>query len=717
LPARCSHKYAFIGRERKYDYGVGCLIIEVLLSFGAVNALVPLMVIVILIAAAAGLTRGWSVLKIFGIESLMGISAAGKGSLVRKTAFKGSAGQIFFKPPHAAAVGKAIEAGGEKMRGSKYSAVRKMGYLAGGRAGGIAARRDIDNRLSNRALKNDLIKDLNSKPKEMAGSIYGQTKPTTKSGRFTQRVQMSVLGLSPKTGSTLKNASKRLVGASAAVSGIAGPLGTAMVTGTAYDRAKHRYEQAKAYSAKAPEGDKVATEAREKAAYELHNVRQTREDSSRANASEKDFEINKHAGRGITSKTELESADDAINYLNKNSKQMIKADELDEGTLANKLADLEKVKRFNVMHNKLKDSIVNSPNAKKAMKDFVNAYLAGGLTAIGAKEVTKNEIRRKIDKEGMLPPVATTAVTLTEHKPWRERAREQFTAKKAVENAKKAGKWTKKNWIAIPFLPITAPLIGAELVNKKAAKLSSRGMEKLLEGRMKMLDGLKQMKQTDKEDLVRTYANEMNDLLERQRGDLLKEQEARKESLAGMIEAEARSTDVKARDALRKEIESKTKEMATVTDNEKRLRKMIEDSELRKDRLSKLQREDRKRGTGMLTLDAYMNYTASREELKKILADKEDITIDKIASYRSLKITRKYDAEKNKTKPVDIDGSEIKNLIDNKAELAKELGTKGVNPSLSKTVRFWQMKQYYRNAHGGAEPSGKALDDIITDLM
>ena len=32
--------------------------LAILLSFGAVNALIPIMVIIILIAAAAGLTRG-----------------------------------------------------------------------------------------------------------------------------------------------------------------------------------------------------------------------------------------------------------------------------------------------------------------------------------------------------------------------------------------------------------------------------------------------------------------------------------------------------------------------------------------------------------------------------------------------------------------------------------------------------------------------------------
>lgn len=53
--------------------------IPVLLSFGAIYAYIPVIVIVILIAAAAGLSRGTSIFAIFGIGSLMGIGATKKG--------------------------------------------------------------------------------------------------------------------------------------------------------------------------------------------------------------------------------------------------------------------------------------------------------------------------------------------------------------------------------------------------------------------------------------------------------------------------------------------------------------------------------------------------------------------------------------------------------------------------------------------------------------
>ncbi|MDE1873747.1 MAG: hypothetical protein KGI04_01350 [Candidatus Micrarchaeota archaeon] len=69
------------------------MLLAVVLSFGAVDALIPLLVIMILIAAAAGLTRGYNLFRIFGIGTLAGIGAAGlsgKGSLVGKTSYSKS---------------------------------------------------------------------------------------------------------------------------------------------------------------------------------------------------------------------------------------------------------------------------------------------------------------------------------------------------------------------------------------------------------------------------------------------------------------------------------------------------------------------------------------------------------------------------------------------------------------------------------------------------
>lgn len=69
--------------------------LAIILTFGSIDALIPLVIIIILIAAAAGLTRGFNVLKFFGIETLAGIGAASaaKGSLIRKTAYGRGAGE------------------------------------------------------------------------------------------------------------------------------------------------------------------------------------------------------------------------------------------------------------------------------------------------------------------------------------------------------------------------------------------------------------------------------------------------------------------------------------------------------------------------------------------------------------------------------------------------------------------------------------------------
>ncbi len=55
------------------------------LSIGAINALIPLMIIVILIVAAAGSTRGYSIFNLFGIAVLAGIGT-GRGSVQGRSA-------------------------------------------------------------------------------------------------------------------------------------------------------------------------------------------------------------------------------------------------------------------------------------------------------------------------------------------------------------------------------------------------------------------------------------------------------------------------------------------------------------------------------------------------------------------------------------------------------------------------------------------------------
>jgi len=73
--------------------------LAVLLSFGAVNSLIPLLIIIMLIAAAAGLTRGYNLFAIFGIGTLVGAaSAAKKGSVVGRNPYRAVAYKSQFMP-------------------------------------------------------------------------------------------------------------------------------------------------------------------------------------------------------------------------------------------------------------------------------------------------------------------------------------------------------------------------------------------------------------------------------------------------------------------------------------------------------------------------------------------------------------------------------------------------------------------------------------------
>jgi len=64
--------------------------ISIILSIGAINALIPLIIILILIVAAAGLMRGYNIFALFGIGVLLG--GAGKATLAGKNVASNTAG-------------------------------------------------------------------------------------------------------------------------------------------------------------------------------------------------------------------------------------------------------------------------------------------------------------------------------------------------------------------------------------------------------------------------------------------------------------------------------------------------------------------------------------------------------------------------------------------------------------------------------------------------
>ncbi len=62
--------------------------IWLIFTLGAIYALIPLIIILILIAAAAGSTRGASIFEIFGISALVGIGGGAKGTIEGKSISK-----------------------------------------------------------------------------------------------------------------------------------------------------------------------------------------------------------------------------------------------------------------------------------------------------------------------------------------------------------------------------------------------------------------------------------------------------------------------------------------------------------------------------------------------------------------------------------------------------------------------------------------------------
>ena len=66
-------------------------LMHLVLSLGDVNALIPLIIILILIVAAGGLTRGFSIFSLFGLGTLTGIGLGGRGSMAKRTGYDKSA--------------------------------------------------------------------------------------------------------------------------------------------------------------------------------------------------------------------------------------------------------------------------------------------------------------------------------------------------------------------------------------------------------------------------------------------------------------------------------------------------------------------------------------------------------------------------------------------------------------------------------------------------
>lgn len=68
-------------------------LMHLILSLGDIDALIPIIIILILIAAAGGLTRGFDIFSLFGLGTLAGIGLGSKGSMAKRTAYDKSPGK------------------------------------------------------------------------------------------------------------------------------------------------------------------------------------------------------------------------------------------------------------------------------------------------------------------------------------------------------------------------------------------------------------------------------------------------------------------------------------------------------------------------------------------------------------------------------------------------------------------------------------------------
>ena len=106
----------------------------VLFSLGSINALIPILVIITLLVAAAGLNRGYSLFNFFGLATLAGINPSGKASVAGKSGFGfAGAGYLPGSGRHHGATGKLGGAVRKKALNSKFLVnmrARRVGKMA-----------------------------------------------------------------------------------------------------------------------------------------------------------------------------------------------------------------------------------------------------------------------------------------------------------------------------------------------------------------------------------------------------------------------------------------------------------------------------------------------------------------------------------------------------------------------------------------------------------
>lgn len=168
------------------------MIIALLFSLGAINALIPILIILILLVAAAGLNRGYSLFNFFGLATLAGINPGGKASIAGKTGF-GFAGSGFVggggRLGSALGLGRRLRAriGKRATRGLEAGAI--MGMATAGK--GAKSRRLPDEQVS---FRHTPITAAYRKVLKPTGRAVFMDKPKTTAKKAAGKIAGSKLG-------------------------------------------------------------------------------------------------------------------------------------------------------------------------------------------------------------------------------------------------------------------------------------------------------------------------------------------------------------------------------------------------------------------------------------------------------------------------------------------------------------------------------------------
>lgn len=382
-------------------------ILGLVLSLGAINTLIPIFIILILLVAAAGLNRGYSLFNFFGLATLAGINPGGKASIAGKTGF-GFAGAGFVGGGGGLGkklgIGRRVKARMIK-RGSRHIAATQIMKMGSRTASKDSAAQVVGGKKASamkkagsavgRAVFLDKPKDtFNNIKKSKFGNAIGIQKAMDKASNVKLQARAA---LTPKEGTRLYNMKnpKTSKGKSLKTAAIAmglSAIGTPMA-GAAYLSMKKNNALIKKHSSKVNPKLPSSTKAKEGLTTMGHDILGIAFPPlvalKSARKAAQSYERTKDTARqrALTPGTEHSKALDAVNkYLEGKNKQSV--DNLTKG---------EKKELRGIVNSILKSGEKSiSRNIFVAAPKGISALIETGKQAKSDKKPVTSEIRRKL---------------------------------------------------------------------------------------------------------------------------------------------------------------------------------------------------------------------------------------------------------------------------------------------------------------------------------